>query len=152
MVVLVSQKGLGRRPGVDVRTIKRRAEVMLYALGQDASELSVLLCDDATIRKLNRDYRNKNRATDVLAFPMPSTPGPVASQMLGDVVISVHIAAKQAGEAGNTLRHEITRLLAHGLLHLLGWDHQTEPSRQEMYNQTEYLVSIADRHRQSAER
>ena len=89
------------------------------------AELSLTLTGDAAIRKLNREWRGKDKATDVLSFPageLPrGTPGP---RPLGDVVISLDTARRQAKEYGRTLEQELDRYLAHGLLHLLGHDHE----------------------------
>ncbi len=88
-------------------------------------ELSLSLVGDRAIRRLNRTWRKKDKATDVLSFPageLPKgTPGP---RQLGDVVISLDTAKRQAKEYGRTLEAEVSRYLAHGLLHLLGHDHE----------------------------
>jgi probable rRNA maturation factor len=80
------------------------------------AELSVLLTDDNTIRDLNRRYRGVDAPTDVLAFEQEG------GALLGDVVISVETAQRQATEQGHSLDREVGLLLAHGVLHLLGWD------------------------------
>lgn len=80
-------------------------------------ELSVLLTDDEGIRELNRDYREKDRPTDVLSFPQDD---PV---LLGDIVISIETMVRQADELSVPEGFELARLLVHGLLHLLGYDH-----------------------------
>lgn len=90
-------------------------------------DLSIVLTDDETIQALNRDFRGKDRPTDVLSFSQVEGEGPKVSghgpQVLGDVVISVDTAARQAREARRTLDAEICHLLVHGVLHLLGHDH-----------------------------
>ena len=101
------------------------------------AELSILLTDDSHIRMLNRDWRGKNKATDVLSFPQvgeadlrllqktaKASPRSVPDWWLGDVVISLDRAQEQAEEHGLTLEEELEVLLAHGLLHLLGFDHE----------------------------
>ena len=87
-----------------------------------AGEVSVLLTGDATIRTLNRRYRHKDKATDVLSFPAAE----MAEGVAGDLVISIETALSQAGERGHTLEMEIKVLLLHGLLHLAGFDHETD--------------------------
>jgi probable rRNA maturation factor len=87
-----------------------------------AGEVSVLLTGDEAIRTLNRQYRRKDKATDVLSFPVADTVEGVA----GDLVISLETASRQAEERGHTLEMEIRVLLLHGLLHLAGYDHQTD--------------------------
>jgi probable rRNA maturation factor len=87
-----------------------------------AGEVSVLLTGDAAIRALNRKYRHKDKATDVLSFPAVETPEDVA----GDLVISLETALMQAEERGHPLEMEIRLLLLHGLLHLAGYDHEAD--------------------------
>ncbi|HKD11416.1 MAG TPA: rRNA maturation RNase YbeY [Thermoanaerobaculia bacterium] len=82
-------------------------------------EVSVLFCGDVRMRSLNRRYRRKDRSTDVLSFPG-------AGLALGDIVISVPYASREARRRGATTRREIDRLLLHGYLHLLGYDHETD--------------------------
>jgi probable rRNA maturation factor len=90
-------------------------------------EVSVLLTSDKAIRRLNRDFRGKNQATDVLSFPaLMAGVGPQAEQMAGDLAISVDTARKQAAEQGHALACELKVLLLHGLLHLAGYDHEAD--------------------------
>ena len=102
--------------------------------GEDA-EVSILLTDDKSITILNKQYRDIDGPTDVLSFAQaegesfPSEPGEI---LLGDVVISVETAARQAGEQSRELDEEMDILLAHGLLHLLGYDHAEAVEEQEM--------------------
>ena len=115
---------------------------MLEALGMPDAELSILLCDDETIRRLNRRYRKRNKPTDVLAFAMSEGPGPSPHPgLLGDVVISVPTATRQAGEYDRPIIQEVTFLLAHGLLHLLGYDHATRQEEREMSARTEEMLA-----------
>jgi probable rRNA maturation factor len=83
-------------------------------------EVSILFCGDRKMRTLNRLYRKKDRPTDVLAFPG------AGDGLLGDIVISVPYAARQAKQRGEPASREIDRLLLHGFLHLLGYDHETD--------------------------
>ena len=86
-------------------------------------EVDVLLSSDAEIRRLNRTFRGKNKATDVLSFP---TPEEIALQHAGDLAISLETAERQAETFGHSLDAEIRILLLHGLLHLAGMDHETD--------------------------
>jgi probable rRNA maturation factor len=86
-------------------------------------QVTVLLTTDAAIRGLNRRFRGKNKATDVLSFPVG---GPVAAEVAGDVAISVPTALRQAAGQGHALSVEIKVLILHGLLHLAGFDHETD--------------------------
>lgn len=106
------------------------AECLLTLLGRDDAELSIVLVDDPHIRHLNREWRGKDRPTDVLSFPqfdedelVPVPDGDVELP-LGDVVISVDTARAQAAAGDWTLEEELNRLLLHGVLHLLGYDHE----------------------------
>lgn len=86
-------------------------------MGYEDRELSILLTGNEEIRALNRDYRGKDKPTDVLSFPMED------DLLLGDVVISTEKAVSQAAEFGVTADEEMARLLVHGILHLAGYDH-----------------------------
>jgi probable rRNA maturation factor len=118
---------------------------MLAALGLSGAELSVLLCDDATIRGLNRRYRRRDAPTDVLAFGFEADEprGRGAERLLGDVVISLDTAARQARRGRRPMLVEVTTLLAHGLLHLLGFDHRDRAGARRMAARTDVLVSAA---------
>jgi probable rRNA maturation factor len=110
------------------------------------AELSIVLTTDRQIQKLNKLYRKKNKPTDVLSFGMRDGEfGERAGRLLGDVVISIPTARRQAREKGVSLAVEVTELLAHGLLHLLGWDHRTDREEKRMRAKTASLVSGARR-------
>jgi probable rRNA maturation factor len=100
-------------------------------------EVSILLLDDPQIRDLNREYRKKDKSTDVLSFPMlDETSGNVQPQLLGDIVISVETAEKQAHNRKCALYKELSILLIHGMLHLLGYDHElSKKDEEEMQKQ-----------------
>jgi len=105
----------------------------------------VLLVGDRAIRRLNRAYLSRDHPTDVLAFPQPrgfSLPGP---HLLGDVVISVDTAARQAKAHGHSLNQELALLLIHGLLHLLGYDDSTPAARRRMWSTQARLLAISAR-------
>lgn len=124
--------------------VRERADRMLVALAMPQAELSILLCDDRVMRRLNRRYRRVDRTTDVLAFPMSEGEAVRGSAaLLGDVVISLPTASRQARRGGRRVRDEVTHLLAHGLLHLLGFDHATSAQERRMRARTEILVSAA---------
>ena len=120
-----------RRRRLHLPRLQSLAERILLVAGAARAELSLLLVGDRSMRRLNRLYRRKDRTTDVLAFPMRHarprlTPhaSRFTSSLLGDVVISLPQAARQAARAGHALEREITVLVIHGLLHLLGYDHE----------------------------
>ncbi len=95
-------------------------------LGLDDVEVAVLVTDDPQMQKLNRQYRDKDKTTDVLSFPSGSGQGPHDTVHLGDIVISQQQAARQADEIGHDSAREIRFLCLHGTLHLLGYDHETD--------------------------
>ncbi len=95
-------------------------------------ECNILLCDNEYIRKLNREQRGIDRATDVLSFPMFEFDKPDVLCPLGDIVISLNTARAQAFEYGHTLTREICFLALHGTLHLLGYDHIEDADREKM--------------------
>lgn len=86
-------------------------------------EVDALLTSDAELKRLNRAFRNKNKATDILSFPAPPE---IAEHHAGDLAISLETAARQAAQFGHTLGEEIRILILHGLLHLYGLDHETD--------------------------
>lgn len=101
---------------------------LLNAYSTAPREISVLLTSDERIRSLNRDFRGVDEATDVLSFPAPAT----CAHSLGDIAISVDMAARQASARGATLGEELCFLAIHGGLHLLGFDDETERERLDM--------------------
>ncbi|MGB7549172.1 MAG: rRNA maturation RNase YbeY [Terracidiphilus sp.] len=93
-------------------------------------DVTVLLTTDAAIRKLNKKFRGKDKATDVLSFPAISVPGFKGAEALaGDLAVSVPTALRQAVEQGHALSVEVKVLILHGLLHLAGYDHETDTGR-----------------------
>ncbi len=138
------------RGKVDPRTVRRRGERILKAVDREDAELSILLCDDPFIKKLNLKYRRFNKATDVLSFPMgeEGVQGPTP-ELLGDVVISVDTATRQAKEVKRKTVDEVTSLLIHGVLHLLGYDHQKAKEEKRMLSEAERLESLVIRREMS---
>ena len=118
-------------------------------------EVALTLTDPETIHRLNREYRDVDRETDVLSFPLVDYPEPAnfdsleemevwnpdtGELMLGDIVISVARAVEQAEEYGHTLRREYAFLIAHSMLHLLGYDHMTEEEASVMEKKQEQVL------------
>jgi len=121
MSVLV--RGTVRRIRLRQSEIERVAGRILAGAGQGDAELSLLFIGDRRMRRLNRIFRRRDSSTDVLAFPMRDIGKPV-SRLLGDVVISLPQAFRQARANGVTLDREVAALLIHGVLHLAGYDHE----------------------------
>jgi len=133
----------GPYAGLPRAEVTRRVRVVFDALALGDAELSVVLTNDAQIHELNRDYRHKDRPTDVLAFAMREGELGDVGNELGDVIVSVETARRQAASAGHDLLAELTMLLVHGILHLLGWDHQTLATDRKMRAETARLVALA---------
>jgi len=126
----------------------------MSAAGLSACELSLTIVSDSAIRRLNRDYRGKDVPTDVLAFsqieergaipdpsPVPNKPG----MPLGDVVISIDTALRQAREAGIAPSERLRALLIHGFLHLIGYDHERSPvDARKMFARERQLAAAID--------
>ena len=128
----------------DALLVRARATRVLRELGHQKELVSLVLTGDEEIHALNRDYRQKNKPTDVLAFAMSE--GEFAEHrgaMLGDVIVSVETAARQAQRAKKTVLDEVSMLVVHGILHLLGWDHDTKPKERRMFAETDRLLGIA---------
>jgi rRNA maturation RNase YbeY len=135
-----------RRITFDQVRLERSARAILADVGETSAELGILFVGDQRMRSLNRRYRGKDRTTDVLAFAVREACAPhvfrqvqgrpvrLTPDMLGDVVISVPTARRQAREAGRSLDEELTCLLVHGILHLCGYDHErSEKEASRMY-------------------
>ena len=121
--------------------LRKTAQRLLDELGCGDALLSVSLVGDAAIRKLNRDYRGFDKPTDVLSFPLePRSRNRDAPQLLGDVVISVPTARRQAAAYDAKLQRELERLLIHGILHLLGHDHHRRNERGRMEREERRLA------------
>lgn len=127
------------RPHLRLSALEALAQRILAAAGSPRGELSVNLIGDRRMRRLNLDYRGQDRTTDVLAFAFREVPGP-ASPLLGDVAISVPAAVRQARDAGHSLEDELATLLVHGILHLLGFDHERSPAEARRMHRRERAV------------
>jgi len=114
-------------------------------LGCEASEVSIVIVGDEEITRLNRQYLRRNRPTNVISFPMTSgDPAALPSRLLGDVVISAETAERQAEAGGRRTGEEILFLMIHGILHLLGYDHEknAEERRKMEAKERELLQSV----------
>lgn len=116
-------------------TANRAIDATFARLGVEdgVSELSILFTDDAAIQALNREWRGKDKPTNVLSFPaFPVEPGDPLPPMLGDIVLAFETVAQEAALENKPFEHHLTHLTVHGLLHLLGYDHETEEDAEEM--------------------
>ena len=130
------------RSAYAARILRRRAFAFMETLGLRDAELSITLTGDNEIAAINGEWRHKPVPTDVLSFPageMPRIPG--VPLPVGDIVISLDTAARRVAEGeGETLASEISRYLAHGLLHLMGWDHASPEEARAMLAEEERLL------------
>lgn len=114
------------------------------------SEVSLLLTDNREIQYLNRIYRNTNTPTDVLSFGMNEglddslLKDEIDEYLLGDIIISIETAQKNAESSGYSLMHELNILIIHGLLHLLGFDHNTDENFQNMKEEENKILKITE--------
>jgi probable rRNA maturation factor len=131
-----------KRAEVFAQPLVRRARAMLKHLGQSRCELSLSLISDTKMKALNRTWRHKDVATDVLSFPTP-TPVLPGQHSLGDVVISVDTARRMARELNTSVSHELELYLAHGILHLLGHDHLKKRDAQKMEKAEQELLGLS---------
>ncbi len=129
-----------------VRLLRQRARAFLAALGLDGVELSIAVVDDAAIAQLNAQWRDRPQPTDVLSFPAGEMPAMAGQpRPIGDVAISLDTARRRASEEGVSLSSELSRYLAHGLLHLLGHDHQSPEAAREMAHAEAALLGAGNR-------
>lgn len=121
MPVDVVRRGAGKK--YPARSVTNTALEILRLVRHEDVELSLALVGNPEIRKLNARFRRRDYPTDVLSFPAQD-PVPGSMRLLGDVVISIDKARAQARERGRTTKEEMTTLLVHGIVHLLGYDHE----------------------------
>jgi probable rRNA maturation factor len=114
-------------PEAEALTVEA-AQAVLDNEGAVGEGVTLLLADDATVRDLNARFRQKDAATNVLSFPAP----PNREKHLGDVALAYGVCAREAAEQGKPLAHHLQHLVAHGVLHLLGYDHMTDAEALEM--------------------
>lgn len=134
---------------VDFERHQAFAEALLAAADESGSELSLAFVTDEAIQKLNQQYRNTDKPTDVLSFSMREGESVGQNELLGDIVLSIETAVRQAQLMGHSLDDEIDELLFHGLVHLLGGDHFDEASRKKWFVMEETLIADLQQHNQT---
>lgn len=149
---------LVKTPGIEIAQYQTWFSRWISDLDLDLSplrayEVSLRLTTDAEIERINTDYRHQAKPTDVLSFAALETNLPGAVEVarqhplyLGDIIISVETAQRQARDRDHSLVQEVAWLAAHGLLHLLGWDHPDEQSLIEMLERQDRLLALVDYH------
>lgn len=130
------QRWRGRLPG-----LRKAAEAALKA-EKSKGEITLVLAGDAEVRELNRDYRGKDKPTNVLSFPDGSAHGGLIS--LGDIIMAFETIEREAAEQGKKLSHHAQHLVVHGVLHLLGYDHENDADAEAMESrEIRILASLA---------
>jgi probable rRNA maturation factor len=130
MEILIDNRQNSHRP--EKGKIRAKAEIVLNALEYPEAELSVVLVDDEQIEFLNREYLGRNGPTNVIAFPMREGDfQEISPNVLGDVVISMDTAYREGKTAGIGMEKRFDELLVHGILHLLGYDHEKSMAEEE---------------------
>lgn len=136
MIVLDTMIEAGEWAGLkDAEALAQRAAQAATAVAEAADEdveVSVMLTDDASIRELNRQWRGKDKATNVLSFPAPEQPGFEGPRHLGDIALAYETLVREAEEESKTLSDHFAHLIVHGVLHLLGYDHEVEAEAEVM--------------------
>ncbi|MGQ4274341.1 rRNA maturation RNase YbeY [Terrihabitans sp. B22-R8] len=151
--------GVGPRPIVDVaaesdlwsahsesvKIAERAVFAAMEAAGlqcQKNAELSVVLADDARVRELNRDWRGKDSATNVLSFPGAEDEEIEEATLLGDVILAYETVAREAADEGKAFADHLAHLVVHGTLHLFGFDHLTDDEAEEMEDTERAALSL----------
>jgi len=147
--VNIELRNLQKKHKVDERMIKGKARTILTLCGLDNTELSILIVNNKRIRRLNKRYRGIDRPTDVLAFPLTLSLSPLGrgkgegkkeEGLLGDIVISMEKAHRQAEEQGHSPNTELLFLLTHGILHLIGYDHEISSLEEKRMKRKENFI------------
>ena len=142
MLSLLVRKGVGAQVPVAVRArLRRSLQRVQKTAGRDDAAVCLLLSDDAELHALNLQYAGEDHATDVLSFAQEHPQ--LSARVLGDIVISVETAARQAKERGHSLYDELFHLAVHGFCHLLGYDHATRQEERVMFAYEAELRSAA---------
>lgn len=139
-----SLAGLELLPQQERARVRRDVRRVLQAARLGSLEVAVVLVDDAAMRALNRQHRGKDRPTDVLSFSAQEGPAmPGLEEVLGDLVVSVDTARRQARAHGHGLSEEVAVLVAHGLLHLCGLDHERGADEARLQAEAEMTILAA---------
>ncbi len=139
-----------RYPEAGARRVRPWIEPMLAELAPEASSLGLRFVSDREMRRINRTYRQKDSSTDVLSFPgeqedlPPGIPQEEAGGHLGDILVAIPTARRQAIEGGHSVERELRILLLHGVLHCLGYDHETDDGTMERLEKRLRLRWIPD--------
>ena len=140
----IEVRNLQRKHKIDQGLIRDKSKAILALCGLKDVELSILIVNNQRIQDLNKKYRGIDKPTDVLSFPMMGTefnpPTPFSPLLLGDVVLSMEKIQSQAREQGHSADHELMMLLTHGILHLIGYDHERSPQEEQRMRKKEGVI------------
>ena len=139
--VIIDSPGWKRHPAA--ASLVRRAVTTAAPAPARTCELAVMLTDDKSIRALNRQWRGKNAATNVLSFPA-APGGRSAARLLGDIVIAYETTAAESRAEGKPFDHHLVHLVVHGFLHLLGYDHESDREAEEMERRERKILAQLD--------
>jgi len=131
MILDLECQRVSQAPGIPSETDFERWALAACAVGEGPGGLVIRVVDEDESRSLNRDYRGVDRPTNVLSFPFESPPG-VVMDHLGDLVICAQVVAREAADQGKLPSHHWAHMVVHGVLHLLGYDHQRDDEAEEM--------------------
>lgn len=163
MTVQIAISNRQRRQAVDVEWLQDMATKLAQAVCENLrssrpehlskkfidefarrGQLSLILVSDRQIRKVNREWRGKDSATDVVSFPLEMEPPPVGLPWeVGEIVISAERAQQQARDYGHSFSRELAFLFAHGMLHVLGFDHETPDEEKDMFSRQHMILELA---------
>ncbi|HEY9159893.1 MAG TPA: rRNA maturation RNase YbeY [Desulfomonilia bacterium] len=132
---------------IDPAIVEKNADRILKMLGKKNCELSLVLCDDRYIRRLNKQYLGKDKPTNVISFPQQEGEG-IEGNHLGDIVISAQRASSEAGKSGITFEERLLQLIVHGICHLCGYDHEDvslDKAQQMEKKELELLEKLAEK-------
>lgn len=131
IVDVLTESPLWEKEPQAVPVVERAVAAAAHAIEAPLGEVVVMLADDETVRRLNRDWRKIDQPTNVLSFPAASTPG-VDPVMLGDIVIAYETLTRECEEEDRVFLHHLAHLAVHGFLHLMGYDHQNDSDAEAM--------------------
>ncbi|MFZ3251055.1 MAG: rRNA maturation RNase YbeY [Pseudolabrys sp.] len=127
-----TQSPLWEAQPLAAQTVRKAITAAASALSTAGGELSIVLTDDSAIRLLNRDWRGIDQPTNVLSFPASGNKTSEDARLLGDIVIAYETLERECDNEGRIFLHHLAHLAVHGFLHLIGYDHQTDPQAEEM--------------------
>ncbi len=145
---MITIRNTQRKITIDTNKLKQDAQKLLDLLDYSDFDLGIWLTTDRTIREYNRNYRNKDKATDILSFPFHPklkagkriTVKTADDKNLGDLILSLEYVKKDAANLGVTFKDQLRRLLVHGICHLLGYDHIKDEDYEVMHKKEERLL------------